>query len=1067
MATLRLFLLGTFELFLDDKPITDLYSDKTRALLAYLALEANQPHTRGELATLLWPDVEDKKARQNFRQTLSKLQKSIGNQEANPPYLLITRQTVQFNPNCDHWLDVTAVQNNDVSHYRGSLLTHFIVKESTLFEEWLTIQRESLHREVMGLLERLVVETAATNPQQAARYAQRQTELDPWHEEAYRSWMRCLHQAGQSSQAQQVYAQCRKILWDELGVEPETETEALLADIKADAQPSQHPTYNLRPSTLPKEKTPFIGRSAELQEIHGLLQQEDCQLLTLVGLGGAGKTRLAIAAAKQLVAGADSKNLSEKATEEKEKSENQPFPLKPSVANIRSGSKNSYPDGIWFVSLVGAESMLPAIASTLNFPFASNSDPGAQLIDYLADKQLLLVLDNCEELLHERGWLTDLAQAASNIKLLTTSRQPFDIAAEWLFAVEGLKTKTGDEALSDAEELFVAAAKRANARYRFADGDRPDIQLICQRVLGHPLSIELAASWVPLLGIPEIATEINSSLAIFATDSQQFEARHRSLQAIFEYTWQTLSPSERETMGKLAVFQGGFTREAAQQVAGASLLNLLQLVNKALVQRQGDRFGLHEAVRQFATSRAAALPHQAHAQTYVQLLADLRHALQSRLDPAPIETITTELENIRAAWAWQAAHEPVALAAALPTLTLYSERAGLIVEGLERYGRLLTNLPPNKPANVPLRVQLLNIMGNWMVENNREVESRPLLDEALALAQQHHLKAEGAIATTNLALYAFLFREIEKSRKLYKESLQIAEESGDRAVLALCRSRYGRTLENIGHYAEAIEMLSGAVALAESLGRADISTGLYERLTFAYLNAGDHDNMARCAHVYARAAEQMGADQTIAAANYLLGLVYDMQNQHWEAIGYYRNALTIFTRYHIARRRLTTAVHLAGAYQHAGEYALAEEQFLWVKARLDAEEAMTSRANIRGILASLYVDMQQIPKAYAMIREAVPLMDWLSPTSQSMQFFMYIAKLLLADNRPAQAAPFLAYNLQGSLIRERHRQQCEALRAQLPDDVWETAVAAKPTMHTLHQLATKTFSKNNELWTMN
>ncbi|MCA9919748.1 MAG: hypothetical protein KC445_17445, partial [Anaerolineales bacterium] len=931
---------------------------------------------------------------------------------------------------------VTAV-HQDVSHYRGSLLTHFIVKESNLFDEWLTIQRESLHREVMGLLDRLVGETAVSNPQQAAAYAQRQTELDPWHEEAYRSWMRCLHQAGQSSQAQQVYAQCRKILWDELGVEPEPETDALLADIKAnanrapEAQPSHHPTYNLRPSTLPKEKTPFIGRSAELQEIHNLLQQDDCQLLTLVGLGGAGKTRLAIAAAKQLVAGAD--------------------------------SKTSYPDGIWFVSLVGAESMLPAIASTLNFPFGSGGDPGAQLIDYLADKQLLLVLDNCEELLHEREWLAQLAQSAPAIKLLTTSRQPFDVAAEWLFAVEGLKTKTGDEALSDAEELFVAAAKRANARYRFTDGDRSDIQKICRRVLGHPLSIELAASWVRLLGIPEIAAEISSNLAIFATDSQQFEARHRSLQAIFEYTWQTLSPAERETMGKLAVFQGGFTREAAQQVAGASLLNLLQLVNKALVQRQGDRFGLHEAVRQFATSRAASLPHQAHAHTYVQLLADLRHALQSRLDPAPIDTITMELENIRAAWAWQTAHEPLALAPALPTLTLYSERAGLIVEGLERYGRLLQTLPASNPTNVPLRVQVLNIMGNWMVESNREVESRPLLDEALALTQLHHLSAAQALATTNLALYAFLFREIEKSRELYEESLQIAEASGDWAVLALCRSRYGRTLENIGHYHEAIAMLSGAVELAESLGRADISTGLYERLTFAYLNAGDHDNMARCAHVYARAAEQMGADQTIAAANYLLGLVHDVTGESWEAIGYYRNALTIFTRYRIARRRLTTAVHLAGAYQRAGEYALAEEQYLWSMSRLDEEKGLTNRANIRGILASLYVDMAQLPQAYAMMRESVAMMDWLTPTSQTMQFFMYVGKLLLADGRFAEAAPFFAYAVHSPLIREGHRKICQELCSRLPDDVWETAVAAKPTLHSLHQLATQTFGKNNEL----
>ena len=539
MPQLRLFLLGTFELYLDDERVTDLYSDKTRALLAYLALEANQPHTRGELTTLLWPDIAPKRASQNFRQTLSKLQKRIDNQNADPPYLLVNRYTVQLNVDSNIWIDVAAVKQGDVDHYRGSLLTHFVLKDSNLFDEWLTIQRESLHREVMGLLDTLARETAVSDPLRAATYAQRQIKLDPWREDAYRSQMRYLHQAGRARAAQQVYEQCRQVLRDELGVEPEPETEALLADIKASQQraphdqPVHHPAFNLRPSTLPKEKTPFIGRTAELEEIHTLLKQPDCHFLTLVGLGGAGKTRLAIAAAKQLV-------------EKKQ-------------AHV------AYPDGVWFVSLVGAESMLPAIARALNFPFSSSSEPGDQLIAYLADKRMLLVLDNCEELLHERDWLSALAQAAPHLHLLTTSRQPFDLAEEWLFTVAGLNTQTGGETLSDAEELFVAAAKRANARYRLAHKDRTHIQQICARVLGHPLSIELAASWVRLLGLPEISAEISSSLSIFATESNQFEARHRSLQSIFEYTWQTLTPQEQATMGKLAVFQGGFTRESASR----------------------------------------------------------------------------------------------------------------------------------------------------------------------------------------------------------------------------------------------------------------------------------------------------------------------------------------------------------------------------------------------------------------------------------------------------------------------------------------------------------------------
>lgn len=1025
MARLKLHLCGTFELKLDNTAVTNLYSDKVRALLAYLILEADRPHTRGELATLLWPDVEEKKARQNGRQTLSQLQKAVSNQTADPPFLLVTRQTVQFNKASDYWLDVEAVRQGAFDVYRGALLEYLIVKESNLFDAWLTIQRESLHREVMALLETKA--EAEAQPQEAARLAEKQIQLDPWNEAAYRRWMRYLHSAGQTAVIKQVYAQCQRMLKEELGVEPEPATTALFEALSTTEAPSAPPRpLNLRSNTLPPDKTPFIGREAELTAIVETLQQPTCRWLTLVGLGGAGKTRLGVATARRLTA-------------------------------VSTHPQLAYPDGIWFISLVGADSMLPAVASRLNFTFNQNGDPAQQLINYLADKQLLLLLDNCEELLHEGEWLTQLYNAAPHITLLTTSRQPFDAPAEHLFAVEGMPVaQTAAGTLSDAESLFVAAAQRANARFQLTPEDRAQVVHICQQVLGHPLSIELAASWVRMLDVAEISAEISRNLAIFASSSNQFEARHRSLQTVFDTTWRTLSGVEQQTMAGLSVFRDGFSREAAQTVADASLLTLLQLANKSLVQRQGERFSLHEAVRQYASSRAETLPRAKHAAFYLDLLVALKRPLQSRIDSHPIERLTTDLENIRAGWGWATEHKPTALARVREPWSYYLERAGLLEEGVAQYGRLLPQLAA--PAHARFRVDILNDMGSWLLALNQEVAARPLLDEALQLAERHQLYGGWALALTNDALYQFLFRKIDVSIARYQQSLAKAESSDDQAILALCRRRYGRSLENIGHYKEAIQMLNSAVLLAESLGRADISTDLYERLTYAHLNDGDLDEASRCAHVYARAAERMGTDQSIGAANYLLGLVFGLSDDPSQAVPYYKTALTIFERLNLRRRVIVTAVHLALCYQDIKAYDLAEKILLDLMQQMDEEAAPFSNPSTRLQLAGLYGEMGRFEESLAVSAEAIGMIDWMTPTSQCCQHLYHLAEVLVQNGRFYDARPFLTYVLTSPLARDVHREKAVLLEGKLPDELRKTAVAP-PTLLQLQQHAQKAFGQ--------
>ena len=263
MPRLACSFLGTFQVTLEETPVTAFVSDKARALLAYLAVEADRPHRRETLAGLLWPDHPQTAALNSLRQALFNLRQVMGDQEASPPMLFITRQTIQFNPKGDHWLDVAAftqhlAANRQHAHlrhelcelclrhlqqaaelYRGNFLEGLTPKDSLAFDEWALLRREWLHGQALDVFQRLAdYHEGCGHHEQARQYALRQIELDPWREEAHQQLMRALALNGLRSAAMAQYETCRRILADELGVEPTPETTALYERIRAGAYQS-------------------------------------------------------------------------------------------------------------------------------------------------------------------------------------------------------------------------------------------------------------------------------------------------------------------------------------------------------------------------------------------------------------------------------------------------------------------------------------------------------------------------------------------------------------------------------------------------------------------------------------------------------------------------------------------------------------------------------------------------------------------------------------------------------------------------------------------------------------
>jgi predicted ATPase/DNA-binding SARP family transcriptional activator len=649
MSHLTISLLGSMEVTLDGQAVSGFAYHKARALLAYLVAEAQQPQQRDTIVGWLWPDMPDAAARTNLRQVLTSLRDTIGPGDPAAPFLSTTRDTLQFNPASDYTLDVTCFTvlldecgrhrhrhlsrcptcaerlEAAVQLYRGDFLTQLPAVDSAPFEEWLVVKREALHQRVVEALTHLAHYHERWGAEAQARQTlTRLIELEPWDEAAHVHLMRLLYRAGQRSAALAQYETCRKILADQFGVEPIATTQQLVDKIRAgtpiaDAAPT-------RSIDQPIAATTLIGRNVELSELGDLLSDPAQRLITLVGPGGIGKTRLAIAA---LTAAA---------------------PI--------------FEDGAAFVSLAALSSadLLPLmILSALGIPPEKHSDPIQQIMAYLRPRELLLALDNLEHLLTGIAFIARLLQYAPRVTLLITSRERLALQAEQVFELTGLEYPTGDATDLEqyqAVQLFVDRAQRVQRKFQLTPDNAPAIARTCRLVEGLPLAIELAASTVSVQSCADIADEIAAGVRALATKLRDVPERHRSMWAVCEHSWQLLNADEQAVFSQLSIFHGGFDRSAAQHVTNATPEMLAALIDKSLVQREVDgRFDLHELLRQYVGEKLmdgeAAVRHSAY---YLQLLHAQVDRLSSAQQSAAFAALTAEVDNVRAAWRWAVAH---------------------------------------------------------------------------------------------------------------------------------------------------------------------------------------------------------------------------------------------------------------------------------------------------------------------------------------------------------------------------------------------------------------------------
>jgi predicted ATPase len=564
-----------------------------------------------------------------------------------------------------------------------------------------------------------------------------------------------------------------------------------------------------RAHNLPAQTSTFVSRELTA-DISRVLDRTDCRLLTLIGPGGAGKTRLAI--------------------------------------EVAEGDASKFKHGVWFVPLAPlnrAEEIAASIASSLGLASSDTEEADERLLAFLRSRELLLVLDNFEHLLDGTPLLARILQTAPGIRLLVTSRQRLNVRDEWTVPVGAMHLPRDGEAFpgdgGDAMErysalrLFQQSARRAKPGIVFGGDDVPIAAQICERVGAVPLAIELAAGWVRTLSLSEISREVAGDLD-FLTGPKDAPARHGSIRAVFRSSWKLLSADEQDALRRSSVFRGGFGREAAHEVLGASLAVLSALVDKFLLHRDADgRYWRHVLIEGFVREEAAAHPDEVaemeerHSRYYFDLLLRHDRLWKGRKQHEGLTAIDSDMQNVRSAWAWAVAkrHEN-ALDRVMPSLEDVYTLQGRFQEGEASFALAASSLHTRSLTwgRVCMR------QGRFCLLLGRYERAKALLEKGLSLFRQYNALADAALALKHLGVVLYYQGAYTEAEPRLQESLGLYRKLDDPTGIANSLNNLGNIAEMLGDYDAARLQHREALALRRE-------TGEHRLVAVSLVNLGD------------------------------------------------------------------------------------------------------------------------------------------------------------------------------------------------------------------------------------
>ncbi len=952
-GALRLHLLGGLSITQGGVPVRGFLSSKVQALLCYLAV-TGRAHARESLMTLLWGEMAEERAAHGLRQALSNLQKLVG-----PTPLVITRQTVAFNTAAPHDLDTEAFLTllkqaesasigvhrrlrQAVGLYTGDFLDGFYVRDVPDFNEWAAAQREYLRHQALDALHKLATYHAARGDYPtAAGHLQQLLALDPWREDAHRQLMLVLVYQGQPDAAIAQYQRCRRVIAEEFGEEPSVETTTLYRRIRAgEIVPPPRP---VPPGNLPTPIEPLIGRSAELAEVAALLEDPATRLLTLTGSGGVGKTRFALQIAREMA--------------------------------------GDFEQGVFFVPLAAVRDpalVLRTIAGALGVEAPTERPPEQTLQIALRDKHLLLVLDNFEQLLAAAPQVTGLIGDLPRLRVLLTSRARLRVRGERVYEVVPLALPPlHDPAFAEvvgsfpAARLFAERACAARPDFAITDANARVVAEICHRLEGLPLALELAAARLNIMSAQVLLARLGNRLGLLTGGARDLPERQQTVKATIAWSYELLSPQEKDLFARLSVFVGGCTLDAIEAICyadadgtadplheGDRLLEpLTALVNSSLVRREPapggeERFRMLELVREYALFCLAEKGEGAdgetairrrHTEHYLNLVLRARSEL---LGPRQIEWMARfeiEYGNLRAALGWARDHPapvpnpsptpaapligPLALAlSAGATLVRFWQSYGYVSEGRQWLDGLLARPEPVAPA---IRANALRSAGSLAFAEGAAERAVSLCEEGLALYTEADDDLERAALLNSLGNAKRELGAYSEAIALYEQALAIFRRLEDTVGISIIYNNLGATAHRQAEYGRAITLYEEGLALRRAVDDPlGIAYALY-KLAEVARDQGDFGKAVAACEESLVVSQRSGDKNGVVMAVLTMGTVRQAQGDDRAAEVLFDESLTRFTetadRWGIAtvKHRLGLLAHSRGDDQQA--HALYQE----------------------------------------------------------------------------------------------------------------------------------------------
>jgi predicted ATPase/DNA-binding SARP family transcriptional activator len=764
----RLHLFGGFRLERDGVTVK-FPRRKSEALLAYLALYP-QEHAREKLAALFWGDAPDENARRSLRQALSDIRNELGEDT-----ILADRETVQLNPNFRMWTDARDIFDLRfmISDFEIAESQQFINHKSNIinyaellpdfYDDCFEPPREELRALFLDAALKLIEQARAQSEYKTTmELAQKILTVDKANEAAHQHLMFCYSALGDRAAALDQYEFCKRALRDELGIEPSQETRALFETIRKQTE-TKSPAARL--TNLPRPATSFVGREREIAELRAMFGRGEAltgtvastqnavnvnasPLLTILGPGGSGKTRLAIECGAQLV--------------------------------------SDFSDGVWWVDFSALQdaTLVPyQVAKALGVLEQAHQDLTATLCEFAREKNLLLILDNCEHLIDACAQLVQSLISNSPISILTTSREALNIPGEKIYPIAPLAVPSAATTVVantllqfEAIRLFVERARGISPAFVLNDENALTIARICTRLDGIPLAIELAAARVKHLSLQDIAARLDDRFNLLTQGSRAALPRQQTLRALLDWSYNLLDENEKSLFQQLAVFEGGWTLEAVEEIAvegggwsvkramgslhapPSSLLDVVsRLVDKSLVVFEsneiGGRYHFLETIQQYAREQLAASGGAAalrarHSQFFYALVREARTHAWGDDASTWHARVAQETENVRAALGWGLAHEPARALEFVLNMRPFWNAQGALHESIAFLSRALD---ANSDGEYSKRAQALASLADLYARTaqleraiaigKQAVQLLETLDEPLRLANAQHALA--------------------------------------------------------------------------------------------------------------------------------------------------------------------------------------------------------------------------------------------------------------------------------------------------------------------------------------